>query len=108
MSIRYVYDSSFESNYRKRLAELLDKLEKRGTQIDRINSSDWGQDQRWKFYLNELMPLSVINKKKLRGRVRTHKSGYISLMDVVLTGGNFFIGEEAVEWLEREVAAWKK
>jgi len=69
--------------------------------IIRIDTANWDRNQCWSFYLNELLPLSVLTKKKLRGRVRTHKAGDIYLRDMLVTEKEFFINEEAVVFLEK-------
>jgi hypothetical protein len=104
MSLRHVYNSNSNTENHKRIVSLLNALENKGMNITRIDTSNWDQSQCWNFYLNELLPLSVLNKKKLRGRVRTHKAGSIYLRDVLLTEKEFFIDEEAVIFLEKLLA----
>ncbi|MEM2703245.1 MAG: hypothetical protein QXR45_08800 [Candidatus Bathyarchaeia archaeon] len=101
MSLKYVYDSSQSTENRQKIVSLLGTLEKKGMHILRIDTANWDQNQCWSFYLNELLPLSVLNKKKLRGRVRTHKAGGIYLRDVLITEKEFFIDEEVIIFLEK-------
>ena len=107
MVLKYVYDSGSEPEYRKKLIDLLDRLEKKGMSIKRIDTHNWGQDKRWDFYLNELIPLSVLTKKKLRGRIRTHKAGDVYLVDILIAGRDFSIGEESIQWLEQVIGQRK-
>ncbi|RLF23093.1 MAG: hypothetical protein DRN15_07095 [Thermoprotei archaeon] len=100
MRILYVYDSSIEDEYRNEIRQLLDKVKKLGVKVEEIDMAGWSDEEKSKFYLERLAPISVIRKKRLRGRIRTHKAGLIMFHDmIIVNSSDFFIGEEAVRWL---------
>lgn len=93
--MRYLYDSRIESEIGKEGKKL---AKRKG--IELINTANWSDEEKWNFYLNKLLPLSVMTHKKLRGRVRTHKAGMVHYSGVLLTEDDFFVGEEAIKKLK--------
>ena len=74
--------------------------EKKG--IETIDTTSWDEDKKWDYYLHVLMPISVRYHRKMKGRIRTHKAGFIHFNGVLITDNNFYIRDEAVEKL-REI-----
>ena len=100
MRILYVYDSNIKDEHRNEIRQLLDKIKELGIKVEEIDIAGWSDEERSKFYMERLAPISVIRKKRLRGRIRTHKAGLIMFHDMIIVNSNdFFIGEEAIRWL---------
>jgi len=93
--MRYLYDSRFESEI---IREGIEMTKKKGLNL--IDTASWSDQEKWDLYLNELIPLSVMTRKKLRGYVRTHRAGMIHYSGVLLTDNEFFVGEEAIKKLK--------
>ena len=92
--MEYLYDSNFDNEAMKE-GRLL--AEKKG--IESIDTASWDEDKKWDYYLHVLMPISVRFHRKMKGRIRTHKAGFIHLDSVLVTDDNFYVGEEALEKL---------
>ena len=93
--MRYLYDSRTESEIGRRCRKI---AKRKGVEL--INTASWSDQEKWNLYLNELIPLSVITHKKLKGRVRTHNAGMIHYSGVLVTDNDFFVREEALKKLK--------
>ena len=101
MRILYVYDSEIEDAYRSEIKRLLDKVRRLGVRVDEVDTAGWSDEEKFKFYNKQLMPISVIKGRRLRGRIRTHRTGSIIFRDmIIIDDSEFFIGEEAVRRLK--------
>ena len=92
--MEFLYDSQFENEVMregKRLAE------EKGIQT--IDTASWDERKKWDYYSSVFIPISVRYHRKLKGRVRTHKAGFIHFFGVLVTDDNFYIADEAVEKL---------
>jgi len=58
----------------------------------------WSEERKKEFYEETLVPLSARVKKALKGKIKTHKAGDIDFSKgLLLTGHNFYIGDEVFE-----------
>ena len=78
---------------------MAEDLRSSGFPIEIIDVASWDDKKKWKFYFNELLPLSVRLHKKLRGVVRTHKAGLIHLDCILISEDNFWTYEQACKKL---------
>lgn len=100
MKIEYVHEG--ETPHSKEIENLLGKLKNRH-KVSKVDAKKMSEEEKWDYYANVLIPISVMEKEKLRGRIRTHKSGAIFFRDlVVVNGEKFYMDEEAVKILEKE------
>lgn len=99
MLIEYVHTG--ESPRREKIRKLLSKL-RNEHEVREMDATNWSDEEKWRYYLDKLIPISVMRKKRLRGRIRTHKACGIYFRDlIVVVGKDFFTGSEAIGALER-------
>jgi len=97
MGYRYLYNSRYAD---QRTLERVKRLRELGIDIEIVDTSDWSEEKKKEVYFNNLIPVSVTKKKRLRGVVRSHKAGVIMLNSILLTDDNFFAGEELEKKIE--------
>lgn len=95
--VRYIYESDAENPTQD---QALDAAQTHGD-IDIEDAAGWNEDKREEVYMRHLLPLSVKNRKRIRGKLRSHKAGKIHFTQgVLITDTNFYVGEEIIEFLE--------
>lgn len=75
------------------------ELRKNGVPIEIIDTANWNDKEKLQFYYDELVPLSLKTRKRLRGYIRTHRSGTIIYHLVLVAEDNFYVGDEAIKKL---------
>lgn len=73
--------------------------------IQLIDATEWDDGKRQDYYNSQLIPRSVRQGKRLRGRIRAHRSNKVSFTGGLLliggpASGDFFTGTEAVYELQ--------
>lgn len=95
--MRFIYETGKDSPLDNSLKNLVEEH----PDITLQDATAWDEDQRMQTYLRDILPLSITNRKRLRGRIRTHQAGHIQFnKGVLLTDSDFFIGDEIIEFLE--------
>lgn len=95
--MRYIYESDADNPTQDRALDAAQAHDN----IDIQDAAGWDDDKREEVYMRHLLPLSVKNRKRMRGRIRSHKAGKIHFTSgVLITDSNFYVGEEIIDFLE--------
>lgn len=95
MTPRLLHDSALTT---PEAEAALQAAQARGVLVE--DTTAWTQEERARVYYDELVGLSSLRGKPLRGIVRTHKAGHIAFYTpVLITADDFFAGSEALEHL---------
>jgi len=93
--IVYVYDGDPSENIRSLLRDL--EAEK-DIEVTEEDASEWSRNERWDFYLETLIPLSIDNKTGLEDNVEKDEEGTLRLsVDVLIINDKLYLGREAGE-----------
>ena len=97
MNPHFLYGSKFKNELIDKCFFTVTRLRDLGLPLEVINTFNWDEETEEKFYYSIPMLINVKNLKKLRGIMRTHRTGLIHHTYLLLNSDGFLTSEKVIE-----------